>query len=134
VTITGNSSGSSGGGVWAASSAPFSLSSSILAHNDGSNGDGIYGAASNDVVYTDVWDGSVLGTPFTAGVDGNIEADPLFVSWTTGAPWTSQDVALQSLAAGDPVDSPCVDAGDPSERDRDGTRADMGYFGGRASP
>jgi hypothetical protein len=51
------------------------------------------------------------------GTAGNISADPLFVSPSTGD---------FTLGAG----SPARDAGDPALTDADGTRADMGRFGG----
>jgi hypothetical protein len=52
---------------------------------------------------------------------GDIQADPLFVSTAGG------DYHLQSI-------SPCIDAGDPSLSDADGTRSDMGAFPYQAQP
>ncbi len=64
--------------------------------------------SSIEVTYSDIeggWEG-----------EGNIDADPLFVSPDNG------DFHLQS-------DSPCIDAGDPnSSYDPDGTIADMGAY------
>lgn len=67
--------------------------------------------------YNDVVPRSFAGMADPTGASGNISADPLFVSPTTG------DVRL---AAG----SPAIDAADPALRDVDGSRADMGRFGG----
>ena len=67
-----------------------------------------------DLTYSDVVGGPVGG-------DGNISADPLFLAWTGVS-----DGADLRLYRG----SPCVDAGHPSVVDPDGTRADMGAFGG----
>jgi len=53
------------------------------------------------------------------GENGNIDEDPSFVDRTA---------ADYHLAAG----SPGIDAGDPAIRDADGTRADLGAFGGAA--
>lgn len=53
------------------------------------------------------------------GLNGNISSDPLFIDWEQG------DFRLRS-------DSPCIDAGDPSPSyyDPDGSRNDMGAYGG----
>ncbi|MEN6428910.1 MAG: right-handed parallel beta-helix repeat-containing protein [Phycisphaerales bacterium] len=88
--------------------------------------------------------------------DGNIDADPLFVSlgqWT-GDIWTSGDYHLQSQGwrwdsgasswVSDEATSPCIDAGDPTSElldelltapEGDATanaRIDMGVYGGTA--
>jgi hypothetical protein len=57
--------------------------------------------------------------PSYAGEHGNISADPRFVNAEGG------DYSLG-------LDSPCMDAGDPDAayNDADGTRCDMGAFGG----
>ncbi len=56
------------------------------------------------------------GDPLLAGVDGNIDADPLFTDAANG---------LLTLTVG----SPCIDAGDPaSPQDPDQTVADMGAY------
>ncbi|HEU5055594.1 MAG TPA: hypothetical protein VFU21_03690 [Kofleriaceae bacterium] len=65
--------------------------------------------------YTDTVPASFSGMSNPTGSTGNISADPLFV-----------DTDRFALRAG----SPCVNAGDPGFQDRDGTRADMGRFGG----
>jgi len=52
--------------------------------------------------------------------EGNIDADPLFVSPEEGH---------FSLLSG----SPCIDTGDPELPDPDGTRSDMGAYGGPAA-
>jgi hypothetical protein len=56
-----------------------------------------------------------------AGIDGNLSANPLFV----GA--AGNDFALQ-------CSSPAVNAGSPAVLDVDGTRSDMGAYGGPSSP
>ncbi len=53
------------------------------------------------------------------GVNGNISKDPMFVS--------STDFHLKK-------GSPAINAGDPKIKDRDGSRSDMGAFGGPAAP
>jgi len=63
---------------------------------------------------------------------GNIDVDPLFRDPENG------DFHLMSIACGDSVDSPCIDAGDPNILDSlldcswglRGSRSDMGAYGG----
>ena len=60
----------------------------------------------------------VNGTADLTGTNGNISSDPVF------------DGLTYYLAAG----SPCIDRGDPSDpSDPDGSRVDMGAFGGHDS-
>jgi hypothetical protein len=56
-----------------------------------------------------------------AGVNGNISANPLFVNAA------GNNFALQ-------CGSPAINAGSPSILDTDGTRSDMGAYGGPSSP
>jgi hypothetical protein len=68
--------------------------------------------------------------------EGNISVDPLFRDPDNG------DFHLMSTACGDPLDSPCIDSGDPSIFDYlldcdwglGGERSDMGAYGGQAIP
>jgi len=55
----------------------------------------------------------------------NIASDPLYVSLSLDGDWTNDDLALDT-------GSPCIDAGDPATfyNDPDGTRNDMGIYGG----
>ena len=82
-----------------------------------------------DFTYNDVYGntagnyGALIG-PFLVPTN-NIASDPLFVALTGDGDWTNDDLALD-------VGSPCIDAGDPATfyNDPDGTRNDMGIFGG----
>ncbi len=65
--------------------------------------------------YGDVHPASFVGMDDPTGSAGNLAQAPQFVSATDF-----------HLAAG----SPCIDHGDPALTDADGTRADMGMFGG----
>jgi hypothetical protein len=64
--------------------------------------------------------------------DSNISVDPLFRDPADG------DFHLMATYCGDPLDSPCIDAGDPCIFDyildcdfgQGGTRSDMGAYGG----
>jgi hypothetical protein len=76
------------------------------------------------VIYCDI-QGGYSGT-------GNINVDPLFRDTAAG------DFHLQSVACGNPFDSPCIDTGHPDSLDAElscvtglgTTRSDMGAFGG----
>jgi hypothetical protein len=70
------------------------------------------------IMYNNVWDnaaGNYEGIPDQTGMNGNISADPRFTSDNTFMPGPG---------------SPCIDAGDSVMIDADGTRSDMGIFGG----
>ena len=86
------------------------------------------GAASVSVMYTDTFGGTggdwgSLSDP--TGVDGNIAANPLFVSWTNDDDSSDDDLHLDA-------GSPGIDAGSPAGafNDADGTQNDMGAYGG----
>ena len=59
------------------------------------------------------------------GINGNIDADPLFVSFTDDGDPTNDNLHLSPI-------SPAIDAGlpMPGSRDLDGSRNDIGAFGG----
>ena len=64
----------------------------------------------------------VSGVDEPAPGDGNFAADPIYLdsSAASAADWDLHPGA----------GSPLIDAGDPAELDADGTRADVGAFGG----
>ncbi len=101
------------------------LNNAILATNTGGPAlvveDTEDGVGSLVVSYTDFYRNSSIagGLVDPTGSNGNIAEDPRFSS--------SGDYSLSS-------DSPCVDAGDPAIRDVDGSRSDMGAFGGPGAP
>jgi len=90
---------------------------------------GISGDANVSVDYCDVVGHQVAnfdGMTDPTGTNGNISVDPLFIDEA------NDDYHLQSIANGDPQDSPCIDTGDPDPAldDLDGTRSDIGAYGG----
>ncbi|HRS95447.1 MAG TPA: right-handed parallel beta-helix repeat-containing protein [Candidatus Latescibacteria bacterium] len=111
-TIADNTGVEAGGGISLYDGVvTLNLLNTIVAWNEGGNvlnppeGLGQVVATYSDIFDEEVWPG-----------ERNISADPLFVDREAGD---------YRLAAG----SPCIDAGDPeSERDPDGTIADMGAF------
>jgi hypothetical protein len=104
VTITGNSS------------------------QDPAKGAGVstdYNGENGEIVYGNVWGNSpdnFSGIDDPTGQNGNISVDPLFVDTSATDP-TLWDLHLQS-------DSPLVNAGDPALLDSDGSRSDIGAYGG----
>ncbi len=84
-------------------------------------------ASGSDFYYDDVWSnsggdyGGSLNDP--VGGSGNISEDPLLQSYTQDGDETNDDHHLE-------LSSPCLDAGDPSIVDVDGTTSDIGVYGG----
>ncbi len=118
LTLHGNQSDATGGlGVQGADG--LSVINTIVADSGGvgvmTDGSAFGLWAYNDVVGSAVIDYSMMADP--TGVDGNLSADPGFV-----------DPAGCDLHL-DPG-SPCIDAGDPGLTDPDGSRSDIGAFGG----
>ncbi|TET68961.1 MAG: T9SS type A sorting domain-containing protein, partial [Candidatus Zixiibacteriota bacterium] len=109
-TISGNTT-ESGGAISCLNSSTVTVTNSILWANTAPNNGEIEIDPSSSLIvtYSDVQGG-------WAG-EGNIDADPIFVG-----PY-NQDFYLR-------WHSPCIDVGDPSLTDPDGTRSDMGalYF------
>jgi hypothetical protein len=67
--------------------------------------------------YNDTFPATFAGMNNPTGQNGNLASDPMLMNPAAG------NVHLQT-------GSPCIDAGDPAMQDANGTRADMGYFGG----
>jgi hypothetical protein len=134
-TITNNLSGEAGGGVFVASS--MTITNSIIWDNWAAveGGDGYLLGYGPDAVfsfsYSDMGvDWSMFYYPVYDEGPGVISANPLFATGPGGSWYLSQ------TAAGQPADSPCVDAGDPgsslfgttrTDLQPDGDVLDMGY-------
>ena len=97
----------------------------------GQDGGGIHAADSasslgSDFYYSDVGNnsgGDYTGTLSTPSGSGNISIDPMFRSYGIDGDEDNDNLYLI-------IGSPCIDSGDPSIVDVDGTRSDMGAFGG----
>ena len=86
------------------------------------NDKAIYVINGPDLDYNLYWkNGEIINPPYTIG-ENDIIADPMFIKDTLG--YTLQwDYHLQAF-------SPGIDKGDPSILDVDGTRSDIGLYGG----
>jgi predicted outer membrane repeat protein len=115
VVVHGNTA-PAGSGLWT-SFGDLTVASSILFGNTGGPSVTASGTVPPQWRYNDTSPATFSGTPIAVAGNGNISADPLFVNAPGGD---------FHLANG----SPCVDAGDPAILDGNGTRADMGRYGG----
>ena len=122
-TFGGNAAGSDGGHVYADS--PVSLVNNIFFESV--DGGGVYGdATGSDRFYNLVYDnagGDWVGWASATGTSGNIATDPKLDSYTADGDETDDALFLQA-------GSPCIDAGSSAIFDVDGTRSDIGAFGG----
>ncbi len=112
LVLYGNSA-STGAALWS-DAGGIALTSSIVAQNVGT---AVTASVAPAYRYNDTWPRSFSGMADPTGASGNLSADPAFVDPATG------NFALR-------VGSPAIDAGDPAVLDADGSRADMGMFGG----
>ncbi len=131
-TFVGNSADLRGGAYldeWGAST----LDNSAFFHNvGGALFTEFSGTAGSTPVRYDAWgdNAPIDGTGYfqvSYGTDGNVTGDPLFAHYTPGGPCAEQDLRP---AAG----SVLIDAADPGDRDRNGTPADIGAYGGPSAP
>ena len=79
-----------------------------------------------DWSYNAVWtDGVAYGGATTGltGVDGNLEGNPMFEDASDNGDWSDDDFHLQTT-------SPFIDRGDPAINDADGSRSNIGAYGG----
>lgn len=126
VSLVEGASSGSAGGVRVADGGVFELSSSIVAYSSEGSGVSAGSGALVTISYTDFYsnaNGNTSGgLTDPTGTNGNISEVPLFTSFAQDGDWTDD----LHLAKG----SPCIDAGDPTRFDADGSRADMGAYGG----
>ncbi len=88
-----------------------------------------------EIVYNDFWDTTYAFACNHAGLtpqevgEGNLTHDPEFVAWTADGDLSNDDLHLQAGSAS-------IDAGHPDAgvNDPDGSRSDIGSYGGLASP
>lgn len=126
ITVSLNESGVAGGGVYVGATTPYpSLNGVVVAYNAGGNGVD-FKSTSVKLNYTDIYGNAPLdyGTTSARPVgNGNLSLEPSFVQITPDNTFTNDDFHLLA-------DSAIVDKGDPAFLDPDGTRSDMGMYGG----
>ena len=118
TTIHDNAAGTAGGlAIKPLGSAD--VNNSILSGNDGDTFVVLEGDGQIEFGWNAFWDndGTFVGTDDPVDVGGNVAAEPGYVDAPGGD---------FHLAPG----SDCIDAGDPDLSDVDGTRADLGAYGG----
>ena len=132
-TFVGNS-GTSWGGAYYAGYSYADFRNNAVAHTLAGNG--IYAedtsSLSNSTIqYGGWWENTVIdaGGYFYVGdgVDGNLLADPGFVEWSADGDCSNDDLRLASGSA-------FRDAGDTQILDPDGSRSDIGAYGGPGVP
>jgi len=138
-TISGNSA-TDGGGIFCVDSSP-TITNTIVSYSPA--GGGIYAAGGSvpQVSYCDVFGnagGDYVGMDDPTGSNGNISEAPLFGDPGSGDYHLKSTVGRWNPSTEtwvtDAVDSPCIDAGDPSsdysnEPDPNGGRVNMGAYG-----
>jgi predicted outer membrane repeat protein len=115
-----------GGGIGLASSPATAVYNTMVVGNAGPGVSADDANHSGNISYNLLHDndpawGGELGS--LTGSDGNIEADPGYRSWADDGDATTENLLLRS-------DSAARDAGDPALLDLDGSRSDMGSYGG----
>ena len=119
-------------------SAPTGASVAVMENSSATLGSSIiYGATTGAAVHVDTTaslsieycnvygnaEGNYENTTDPTGIYGNISSDPSFGAYTADG-----DPSNDTWQLG--AQSPCIDAGDPTQQDPDGTLANMGCFGG----
>jgi hypothetical protein len=111
-----------GGGVcqWRRTTPVFT--NNIIAYNAGV---GVYSEDDMDDTFTYnlVFGNDVAYDGMSGSGTGNLASDPKFNDVTRDGDWSNDDFTLQATSA-------AINAGDPGVSDPDGTRSDMGAFGG----
>ena len=122
-----DAAGNRGAGVRFVSSPLGSIHSSIAAFNTGGGFEADTASASGMTLAWSASHGNAVdwggALPSLTGTDGNIDDDPEYARLTVDGDPTGDLLLLSST-------SPCRDAGDPGAADPDGSRADMGSYGG----
>ncbi|MES2640754.1 MAG: MopE-related protein [Myxococcota bacterium] len=124
-TFAGNDATDDGGHVYAGG--PVRLVNDLFTQAvDGGGVWGLSGTGSDhfyDLVWDDAGGGWAGAFADPTGTSGNLSLDPRLVAYSADGDETDDDLSLA-------VGSPALDAGSPAIFDVDGTRSDIGAFGG----
>ena len=115
-----NNTGTDGGGIYLSDNANALVYNNIITGNSGAYAGGIrYWSSSPTLAYNDVWNNSPANY-FNATIWESISSNPQFVDGPGGNYRLS------------PSSSPCINTGNPDAQynDKDGSRNDMGAYGG----
>ena len=106
------------------------LRNSSITNNDGATGGGVCAADGGEIstAWSNVWGNSEnwVGLDDLTGTSGLISREPAYISFSRAMPPETWELHLRPT-------SPLRDAGDSMLTDADGSRADMGAFGGPAA-
>lgn len=131
ITVSRNTCGiewCSGGVGLTCYASPMIITNSVFAYNNGPAPDdvGVFDDGGNstascywNVYFSDIYDSSSPSIPFFAEA-GNLFTEPMFTEYEADLP---VDFHLSD-------ESPLINAGDPNISDPDGSRSDMGAYGG----
>ena len=109
-------------GVYVKNSGGWLTVINCISRDNGSNGYYAYGDTYSDgIIYLSYSNGNTGGSGTFYASQGVINVDPGFISTSLN------DYHISS-------GSPCWNTGHPGLKDPDGTRSDMGYFGGPDAP
>lgn len=128
ITFAGNDAASAGAHLYLDSSTVSFVNNIAWSGQDGG---GLYAADASsafgsDFYYNDVGNnsgGDYIGSLTAPSGSGNISSNPTFRDYSIDGDEDNDNLYLV-------IGSPCIDTGDPSIVDVDGTRSDMGAFGG----
>jgi len=109
----------------------YNIKNNIIAGNK-EYGINYIGGISINLSYNDVYNNSLGNYNGTSAGTGDISEDPLFADPDYGDFHLKSQYGRWNGSAwvNDNETSPCIDAGDPSKKDPDGTRINMGAYGG----
>jgi len=127
VTFAGET-GTAGGALLTSGSAVIAVTNSIVYGSQAGAGISVGSGGTFTGTYNDFYGnagGNYSGVTDPTGTSGNISANPVFVAYTVDASLDNDDYHLGT-------GSPCINAGNSATafRDADGTRNDMGAYGG----
>ncbi len=120
-----------GGGLFLRETSDVLLTQCIVA--DSTNGEGLYGTSSSSralITHSAIagnYQGAVKNLPDPIGCLGTVAVAPTFVAFSDDGDFANDDFHLASSSA-------LIDAGDPAILDLDGTRSDIGAYGGSGGP